>query len=138
MLTTTVCADSLNELYNISFLRCMISGVSSAVNDFCARARTPRTICSNEIIGGLAVHNSHSIFRPVHLTVSRSRPAQRHQTCGVFSVSLHHGRGIGNHLSMRLKSHHALLHSDICRATERTSSVTGSRGATRNPSSTAF
>lgn len=28
----------------------------------------------------LAVHDFHRIFRPVHLTATRSRPAQRHQT----------------------------------------------------------
>lgn len=67
MLTTTACADPLNELYNIPPLRCIVSSRQAQGRFLHESTIAPRTICSNEIAGGLAV--------TVHLTATRSRPA---------------------------------------------------------------
>lgn len=67
MLTATACADNLNELFNIPPLRCIVSSFKRRGWFLHENATASRTICSNEIIGSLAVI--------VHLTVTRSRPA---------------------------------------------------------------
>lgn len=79
----TACADSLNELYNIPSLRCLVPGFKRRGRFLHESTIAPRTICSNETIGGLAVHNSHETFRLVHLTATRSRPA-----CGTKPIIL--------------------------------------------------
>ena len=79
----TACADNLNELYNIPPLRCLVPGFKRRERFLHENTIAPRTVCSNEIIGDLAVHISHETFRLVHLTATRSRPA-----CGTKPVKL--------------------------------------------------